>query len=140
MENSNEKFDIQNCYVNMSAVTQDKNSPAFIRLLAVDLIQNPYKSVGDFLKELNDSDLELLMNLVEEPEDMSTQNILLLAMMLATAEGLEFAKDEKQVQMRMAQLTSFIVVESLYRKGLIKAYHENMTFDESDNRIIAERL
>ena len=129
--------------VRYEKVAQSKDMLDVTRLLAFDLITNPYMSVGEFLKNLSDSNLEILMDLVEEDEDKVGSRyaeLLLIAEMLARAEG----EDEGDIDIltsRTNAFTSFLVIESLARKGLVKVYRENMSFGEDmKDKVIVERL
>jgi hypothetical protein len=138
MENEDED---QTFSVNYAKVAGEKSLLSVTRLLANELLTNPYMTIGDFLKGLNASDLELLVNVIDEGANHSNfEDLLLIAEMLANAEGLENGTLDVFTE-RTNQLTTFIVCESLYRKGLVKLHHENMSFGEDmKDKIIVERL
>lgn len=138
MENEDED---QTFSVNYAKVAGEKSLLSVTRLLASDLLTNPYMTIGDFLKGLNASDLELLVNVIDEGTEHSNfEDLLLIAEMLANAEGLENGTLDVFTE-RTNQLTTFIVCESLYRKGLVKLHHENMSFGEDmKDKVIVERL
>ena len=54
---------------------------------------------------------------------------MLLAEMLATGEGLEHGNLDIMYE-RINQFLVFITCESLFRKGLVKIHHKNMSFGE----------
>ena len=60
-----------------------------VRLLAADLMKNPYMSIGTFLQRARTDDLQLILEASEDEEDERLSDILLLAEMLAKAEGVE---------------------------------------------------
>jgi hypothetical protein len=68
-------------------------------------------------------------------------DILIISEMLATAEGLDGAADLDVFIDRSNQLTGFIIIESLKRKGLVKVYYENMSFgEELGDKVVVERI
>lgn len=129
-------------YVNCSEVAESKELLAVTRMLANTLMKDNYMSVGEFFKGLSDADLQTLLHgseMTDENPNM-LDDILLLAMMLAGAEGAKEIDDENDAMTIVAQFTSFVALESLYRKKLIKLYHENMSFgSDLGNKIVAER-
>lgn len=145
--------------INYDNVIQHKDCLSVTRLLAADLKANPYMTVGMFIKELNDIDLGTLKEIVEPnikmPKDdeyldydidekfgvdPKMADIVLIAEMLSRAEGVTSTSD-KQLARTTSMFMYYIMFESLYRKGLIKVHHKNMSFsDDSRNRIIVEKL
>lgn len=126
--------------LNLESLSKDKNQLPFIRIFALDLIDNPYKTIGSFFTSLSNYDLATILNLIEVEEDTAIKTVILLAEMLAQSEGLA-SQNLDQLTYRTNTLSTYIVLESLYRKGLIKLYHENMSFgEEYDDRIIAEKI
>ena len=63
------------------------------------------------------------------------EDILLLTMMLASAEGSNPTTLE-DLQNKVSMFTIFIAGTSLYRKGLVKAYFKNMSFNDDSNKLI----
>lgn len=126
-----------------SKVAESKDMLDVTRLLAFDLIANPYMTVGEFLKNMSDSNLEILLDVIEEDEDKEGgryAELLLIAEMLARAEG-EDEGDIDVLTLRTNAFTSFLVIESLARRGLVKIYRENMSFGEDmRDKVIVERL
>ena len=138
-----EEFDGEGFYIiNFEKIVSDKSFLPVTRLLAADMMMNPYITVGDFLKEITDSDLKNLLTLSEDIEEgNNAEDFILLSEMLATGEGLSFADDADEVMKRVNQFVVMLSIESLYRKGMVKIYHENMSFGEDmNNKIIAEKL
>ena len=45
--------------IRFDRVAEDKSFLPVTRLLAIDIIKNPYLVVGDFMKEISDQDIEL---------------------------------------------------------------------------------
>lgn len=125
-------------------VSEDKTMLPTTRLLAVDIIKNGYINVGEFFKNISDSDLDSYMNMTENIEGEAAAEILLLSEMLAIGEGLENGLDEKNqktMQNRMSHLIMYLACESLARKGLVKLYRENMSFgDDMGSKVFVEKL
>jgi hypothetical protein len=117
--------------------------------LAVDLKENPYMSVGLFLKNISNSDLKILSDIVDqnfniddddEVGDPSLADVVLIAEMLSRAEGIISESDEQLMQ-KVNQFMMYISVESLRRKGLVRVYHENMSFGEdAEKRVVVEKI
>lgn len=135
--------------INYDNVISCKDCLSVTRLLAVDLKENPYMSVGLFLKNLSNADLKVLSDIVdnnwgidedEEVGDPSLADVVLIAEMLSRAEGIISESDEELMQ-KVNQFMMFISVESLRRKGLVRVYHENMSFGEdAEKRVVVEKI
>ena len=125
-------------------VSEDKTMLPTTRLLAVDIIKNGYINVGEFFKNISDSDLKSYMNMTENIEGEAAAEILLLSEMLAIGEGLENGLDEtnqETMRNRMSHLIMYLACESLARKGLVKLYRENMSFgDDMGSKTFVEKL
>lgn len=141
MENQQpEEFDEDGTFtVNIHRVAQDKEVLTLVRLLATQLIATPYLRVGDFFKNLSDDDLEILNEISDENHEQF-DNLLLIAEMLATGEGLDHGTMDV-IHERMNQLLMFIAMEGLHRKQLVRVYHENMSFgDDMGSKIVVEKI
>ena len=141
MENQQpEEFDEDGTFtVNIHRVAQDKEVLTLVRLLATQLIATPYLRVGDFFKNLSDDDLEILNEISDENHEQF-DNLLLIAEMLATGEGLDHGTIDV-IHERMNQLLMFIAMEGLHRKQLVRVYHENMSFgDDMGSKIVVEKI
>ena len=122
-------------------IIKSKDLLPVTRTLALDLSESGYMSVGDFFKSLSDYDVENLLKISENEEDERFSEIALMAEMLASGEGLTAFKDIDTFSTRIDQFCSFVVIESLARKGLVKVLHENMSFgEEMGDKIIVEKL
>lgn len=111
------------------------------RTLAMDLSASGYMRPGDFLKTLTNSDVNVLLEIAENEENPRLEEIILMAEMLATGEGLEQSKDSEQITERMNVFCGFLAIEGLSRKGLVEVYHENISFgEEMGSKIIVKKL
>lgn len=137
MENEDE----ETYTINYAKVAGEKDLLAVTRLLASSLTNNPYITVGDFLKDLSDNDLAQLVEVIDDGEEHSNfEDLMLIAGMLSCGEGLPCGTVE-DYQRCMNMLMTYIVCESLFRKGLIKIHRNNMSFgDDMASACVAERL
>ena len=146
MTDDNEDF--ENYTINYQQIVNSREQLAVTRMLAQHLINNPYYTIGEFLKNLSDGDLQTLQDVAEsamqadeEVTDDRLGDVILISQMLAEAEGCAFGMDMDSVMVRSNQMATFITLESLYRKGLIKLHRENLSFgDDAGHKIVAERI
>ena len=135
--------------INYDNVIASKECLSMTRILAADLKNNPYMTVGDFLRNISKSDLAILSDIVEqhmgfdeedEVTDERMADFVLITEMLSRAEGL-ISEDDDDLTRKISQFMVMVTMESLYRKGLIKLYHENMSFGKDvEHRVVAERI
>lgn len=144
MDNFDE--DYESFELNYDKIIQSTEFLAVTRLLAAQLKETPYRKVGDFFKNLSDSDLELLTEICEEYHDNKDEDtahfeeMLLIAEMLAAAEGVN-DRTLDDVMGRTTQMMVFVTLETLSRKKLIKLHHDNMSFGEdAGSKIVAEKI
>jgi hypothetical protein len=140
--------------VNYEKLINSKEYLAVTRKLAIDLMAKPYMTVGQFINNLSDGDISQLLEMSVDDDDEDAdpldsiaeterhlEDLLLIAEMLAVAEGLPNSDSYDMVQDRVSQLIAFLAVESLARKGLVKSHPRNMSFGEDmAKKIIAERI
>lgn len=127
--------------INYEKIVSDTNRLSVTRLLASTLTNNPYLQVSQFFKNINDTDLQLLMDVADgEEENDMFGDLILIAEMLACAEGLPGSEDIDDYQMRVKQLIAMLALESLYRNDLIELFRENMSFgEELSDKMIARK-
>lgn len=139
MDDNEEEFD-GTFSINYAKILDQKDMLPTTRLLAADLLSNPYMPVGDFFAGLSDSALEELLEVCDNSENPHFEELILIAEMLSNAEGLESGTIDI-IHQRANHLITLLAVESLGRKGLVKVYHKNMSFGEDmGDRIIVEKL
>jgi hypothetical protein len=140
--------------INYDKLINSKNLLAVTRKLAIDLMAKPYMTIEQFLSNISDGDITVLLEMSVDDDDEDAdpldgigdtekylEDLFLISEMLATAEGLDSSDGYDTVQLRVSQLIAFLAVESLTRKGLVKSYPQNMSFGEDmAKKIIAERL
>jgi hypothetical protein len=132
------EFEVGGGYsLNYPLILEQKDLMAVTKLLVHRMMENPYIVVGEYIESISDTDLESLVDAIELKE---YHDVILMSEMLATGEGCDQAKDFNEFQSRTDQLVSLLLVESLHRKGLVLAHHENFSFhDDMKDKIIVER-
>lgn len=133
------EYDPEETYaVNLDEIIANKSLMPMTRRLAKKIKTDEYITVGDFIVQVGDEELEDLVVLATDALNENeyndyevsdgTKEFILLSMLIALGEGLESANSES-IFARASFLSRLIVFESLYRKGFINAYHENWTLD-----------
>jgi len=132
--------------VNYQNVLKQKDYMAVTRLLAANLISEPYMTMRDFLIGLSDRDLKELLEILdssmgrEEDTDPRMEEAVLIVVMLSQAEGLS-AGDSQTVTGRLNAFAMILAIESLFRKKLVKIFRENMTLGEDyGSKVICEKI
>jgi len=133
--------------VNYQKVLKQNDYMAVTRLLAANLISEPYMTMRDFLIGLSDRDLKELLEILdttgmgrEEDTDPRLEEVVLIVVMLSQAEGLS-AGDSQTVSSRLNAFALILAIESLFRKKLVKIFRENMTLGEDyGSKVICEKI
>jgi hypothetical protein len=103
-----------------------------VKLLAHQMMINPYHRIGPFLTGLSDHDIKTLLDICEKQahdQDVTYEpfeNIMLLGMMLATGEGVEV--NDESVYTITNIMVAMITMESLRRKGFVKVFYDKVSF------------
>lgn len=137
-----DNFDPEQTFVvSYDRIVTEKSLLSITRLLASQMMGNPYITVGDFLRDITDHDLDMLNQVIDFGEEHTNfGDLILLSEMLATGEGLEHGTVDVATE-RVNQFMVFIGCESLARKGMIKLHRQNMSFGEDmAHAIVAEKL
>jgi hypothetical protein len=125
--------------INYEKVLKTNSILPMVRLLAAELMKNPYMTIGAYLQKARDSDLQLILEASEDEEDERLSDILLMAEMLAKAEGVETECIE-DVYKHLNSFITLVAVASLERKKLILANYDVMSFgEEFAHHTIAKR-
>ena len=125
--------------INYERVLKTNSILPMVRLLAADLMNNPYMTIGAYLQRARDEDLQLILEASEDEEDERLSDILLMAEMLAKAEGVETDSFD-DVYKHLNCFITLAAVASLERKGLILADYDVMSFgEEFAHHTIAKR-
>ena len=132
--------------IRFDKVAEDKSFLPVTRLLAIDIIKNPYLVVGDFMRDISDQDIELLLDIADDEDNCHFEELVLIPEMLAAAEGIpnEYSDEKEMIataRARVAIFITYLTIESLARKDLIIIHRENMSFgDDAGDRVVAEKL
>ena len=132
----------QALFANYAIISESKDLLAITRNLAINLTKTEYLSVEDFLLNLSDSDLHQLIEIIDFGSDHKNySDLMLLSIMLANAEGSDTPLSLNEYTTNANSLVSFLICESLFRKGLVKIYRKNMSFDKDMGELkIVEKL
>jgi hypothetical protein len=132
--------------INYDKIIDSKEFLAVTRMLAIDITKNPYRSIGDFLLNLSDHDLETLCDISENEDDVRFQEIVIITEMLASAEGLDnqYKSYEQMAEVayeRLKIFVAYLAIEGLARKGLVRIFRNNMSFGEdTGDKIVCEKI
>ena len=134
-------FDDNHYNINYAKAAEDTKLLSVTRMLAKDMMNNPYMNVGKFIQQLSDGDIQSLMNTMEDDCPNQYEDLILISEMLASGEGCDETQSEAEAADRLSHMTMFLVVESLARKGLVKVYHKNMSFHpDSGEKVVVEKI
>jgi hypothetical protein len=126
--------------INYEKVLHQETFLPVTRLLAADLIKNQYMSIGDFIKSLNDNSLEELNEISADENHPNFEEMILISEMLSAAEGTNMG-GTPEVHQRLNMFITWLIFESLKRKGLVKIYYENISFGEDmGDKIVVEKI
>lgn len=129
-----EDFDPDETYsINVQQVIDNKTLLPITRDLAKRISRESYLTVGEYIITMDDVELNYLIDLIPTDDNMATLTeksgeLMLISELLALGEGLPSANAE-DIMARTSFFTKLLVFESLYRKGIINAFHENWTLD-----------
>lgn len=127
------KFEEEGFNINYGNVAMAEWLCPTIRLTALDLQKTPYISLGDWFKNLSDNSLKEIQEIAEatyedpDGESEHLEQMMILAMMLASAEGTDDLGNMEHMKTQLGKLLMLITVVSLERKGLVKVWYENLT-------------
>lgn len=136
--------------LDLNRIQNSKKTIVIARHLATEMKERSYITMKEFLEMLSDSDLQFLVDKIEENNEYMKESnddgafckgfedVLLMSMMMTAAEGLNIG-DVDQVRDKLNRFVLILVCESLSRKGHVKFYRENATLgDELDEKILVE--
>lgn len=125
--------------INYDKVIMRKEYSSATRLLAAQLRGNPMMLVSSFYKELSDNELEELRVVSEHSieDEISASEIILLTLMLTSAEGTS-ALTEEELHRQMIATKIFITTAYLHRYGLATANFDSFSYgSDMENEVIA---
>jgi hypothetical protein len=133
-------MDVDNFTINFENLISNKTVSSIVRLLAVEIMNKPYLSVGEWLNDMSNEDNQSLMDLIEKNDDYSIENQILLSLLLSRSEGVFFQTDE-ELNRGIASLQAFVAISNLHKKGLVIAVYKNMSFGEDAMQLeIAKKI
>lgn len=134
--------------VNLDEIIKSTERSSIVKMLAMQIKQNSYLTVGDFFKNLSSTDLQYLVDAIEETNEMDEEeylesdkadDLLLITLMLSKAEGGDEA-DAEDLQRKMQCFCMLTITASLHRKGLVDVFYENFSLQEdASENMIARR-
>ena len=129
--------DFQHYTIALDKIIASRDFSSIVKQLAFELKNNPYKTVGSFFDTLSNTDLDVLM---EKIDNEDWEEIILITELLSRAEGAG-GNNLEQVTENMNVMTVMIAGEALARKGLVEAFHNNMSFGKDfSNKVIFKRI
>ena len=119
---------------------QEADIPDVVKKAAKQLQTNIYLSVGTFLGEITDDEVELLFDLCENSlnDQYFDQDLILLTCIFLSGEGQPVTEDA--VEFAYSSLIGLIILEYLYRRDMIIIERENWSVSEDyENKTIARK-
>jgi hypothetical protein len=118
--------------VNMSAIDPDDFS-GYVQAIYNMMKHSPYVTVGEYFMTLYDEDLDELLEAIERitvpvgmEDPTAVENIMMLTMLLRTAEGTPDVT-ETELHRAIGIVCTFAAMERLARLGQVEVFHQNMS-------------
>lgn len=122
--------------INLPEVVSSKKFSNFTRLLAANLMKNPYLTLGRFFQSLSAEDLDHLLDLAEhEGDGDKAEEIVLITLLLAQAEG-TLIYNENTMLDYVSMFKMMVAGCSLHRQGMLKCNFENMSFGTDASELV----
>ena len=129
------------------AIAECEDLSPITRALARTIIQNGYVTLGNWLRNLSDADIEYLSDVVEVSEDddkdlfeSASEEIVLLTLMLVNGEGIN-PESLEELSHNTGYLKMAVAGTSLARQGLVEVFYENMSFgEEAGDKVVFKRI
>lgn len=116
--------------VNYERVSNSTDLHSIVRMTALRLMNNPYMSLKDFFEWVSQDDLDSLQSMIEDADNADNlKNLLLLAEMLASAEGLSSLSEDESIK-NLNTFCAYVTCASVGRKGIADVFYEKMTFGD----------
>jgi hypothetical protein len=129
-----------NLDINYPNVAAEKTFSKATRSIAKYLMTVPYISVGEFLQNISDTDLDELVNVANRDDDDAVSELMMLAEMLSRAEGV-FTETPEEYGENVGFIRMLLASVSLARKGLVKVNYENISFSRDMlSKVIVEKI
>ena len=133
----------------LSVIGEDTDRLPITCHLARELMENPYMTIGQFLRNLTNDDLKSMCDIIEQQFEHDRaddgeiaayyEDVVLVSLMLAQAEGLT-VNGVEDVERFSNTLAVLLTAEGLKRKGFVKMHYEHISFgEEYADSIVAEK-
>jgi hypothetical protein len=134
-------YDGNHYSINYVKAATDTKLLSVTRSLAKQLMENPYITTGKFIQDISDGDIKALMDTIEDEHPNQYEDMIVITEMLSLAEGCDESQSEEEANDRISQMTMFLVIESLARKGMVRVFYENMSFHpDSGDKVVVEKI
>lgn len=126
-------------HLNFDAVIADRRQLAITKWTIAwhKMSGRLYSKPGDWMATVSDADFSHLMGLVDDtrinPDGDAARQLMTLAMVLATLEGVDVT--ESVMQKQATTLISMLAVELLSKQGIMTLKYDEITFDDVDNNV-----
>lgn len=132
--------------VNLNMILETGDRYLIAQDMAMLIKMNGLMTVGSLLKSIDDEKLQSMVQLIEETyeaedpgDDTCHEELMLITLMMMQAEGGQIGLDPDIAIRAMSQTVMFIMMEGLFRKGLVELRHENMSYDDAvADRVVAK--
>lgn len=130
--------------LNLPEIVRSRTIIGPIRLLAAEMQERPYMSVGEWMSGLDFISFQQIFDLADADDNDETmmEQLLLLTMMLSSAEGTSVnGQNMDELATQLSMLRQLIVFTSLEKKGLVRCYYEHFTLGtDMGDKTIVEKL
>ena len=132
--------------VRMDQVDPEK-FPGYVQTIYNMMNMSEYVTTGEFFMNLYDEDLDDLLQSVERitvpvglEDPMSVESIMMLTILLRTAEGAPDMSEE-ELHTSMGIVCTYAAMERLARMGKVEVFHQNMCVagDDLSNKLLIVR-
>lgn len=130
-----------NYTVNIEQILSDETIYPIVKKFALEFKRRGYITPGDYFANIPFSDLQILRTMLMGFDDGNfddQQNLVLLAILMASAEGIDIA--DEHMEKFLKSLSIFTSLEYLDRNELAVAVRKNFTFDPDSNEVIARKI
>lgn len=136
--------------LNIPEILADKQLPAVIRSLMIQIRDVGFVNVGKFFQDMSDVDLAAVAQMaeafaleaaMEEDENefsRATQHLSLMGLALMVGDGEPLVANSLEISLKLTM--TYIALEGLSRLGLVRALHDNWSMDLHSTKPIAAAI
>lgn len=129
--------------INPEAILENENVSSVVKAAMRRAMKQAFLLPGHWVRDLSDFEVDQLVELAEQAKDEDARNepgpageeLVLLTLILSTAEGCA-PESDAEVMSYTGTLIAVIICESLARKGLVKIFHDKISFVAPDEVIV----